>query len=224
MPQDMAFFHACPNAQTIVVVDDQGRCAIRDGADASPQGVQRDRCAGRRRRDSHDRVAQGARSISSSRCGDAGIGGRELYEYLSERHPEMKVLFVSGYTADAFEGRTVSGAFLAKPFLLDTLAKRVHEILDTESRLAAYAPRCLVPRPYLRVLFVAMSHSAQSPSATLAPTGTLRAVFLGTNPVHGRVDPQTGTRQVRFPISSKSSRRSYRRPVHSDAGTRRRLV
>ena len=33
---------------------------------------------------------------------------------------------------------------------------------------------------------------AQSPSATLAPTGTLRAVFLGTNPVHGRVDAQTG--------------------------------
>jgi len=29
-------------------------------------------------------------------------------------------------------------------------------------------------------------------AATLAPTGTLRAVFLGTNPVHGRVDAQTG--------------------------------
>jgi polar amino acid transport system substrate-binding protein len=33
---------------------------------------------------------------------------------------------------------------------------------------------------------------AQSPSATLAPTGTLRAVFLGGNPVQGRVDAQTG--------------------------------
>jgi polar amino acid transport system substrate-binding protein len=29
-------------------------------------------------------------------------------------------------------------------------------------------------------------------SATLAPTGTLRAVFLGTNPVHARVDAKTG--------------------------------
>jgi polar amino acid transport system substrate-binding protein len=36
------------------------------------------------------------------------------------------------------------------------------------------------------------SLSAQSPAATLAPTGTLRAVFLGQNPVHGRIDPQTG--------------------------------
>ncbi len=34
--------------------------------------------------------------------------------------------------------------------------------------------------------------SAQSPSATLAPTGTLRAIFLGQNPVQGRIDPQTG--------------------------------
>ena len=34
--------------------------------------------------------------------------------------------------------------------------------------------------------------AAQSPAGTLAPTGTLRAAFLGTNPVHARVDPQTG--------------------------------
>jgi polar amino acid transport system substrate-binding protein len=34
--------------------------------------------------------------------------------------------------------------------------------------------------------------AAQSPATALAPTGTLRAVFLGANPVQGRVDPQTG--------------------------------
>lgn len=33
---------------------------------------------------------------------------------------------------------------------------------------------------------------AQSPAAVLAPTGALRAVFLGSNPVHGRMDPRTG--------------------------------
>ena len=32
----------------------------------------------------------------------------------------------------------------------------------------------------------------QSPAAKLAPTGTLRAVFLGGNPVQGRVDARTG--------------------------------
>src|SRR3954463_3999639 len=35
--------------------------------------------------------------------------------------------------------------------------------------------------------------AAQSPSAVLAPTGTLRAVFLGLNPVQGRRCPKTGT-------------------------------
>jgi polar amino acid transport system substrate-binding protein len=40
-------------------------------------------------------------------------------------------------------------------------------------------------------LFVA-DVSVQSPAATLAPTGTLRAVFLGGNPVQGRVDSKTG--------------------------------
>src|SRR5882672_6064133 len=34
--------------------------------------------------------------------------------------------------------------------------------------------------------------AAQSQSATLAPTGTLRAAFLGDNPVQGRVNAQTG--------------------------------
>ncbi|MEQ1760337.1 MAG: transporter substrate-binding domain-containing protein [Vicinamibacterales bacterium] len=34
--------------------------------------------------------------------------------------------------------------------------------------------------------------TAQTPAAILAPTGTLRAVFLGGNPVQGRIDPATG--------------------------------
>jgi polar amino acid transport system substrate-binding protein len=37
-----------------------------------------------------------------------------------------------------------------------------------------------------------VSLESQSPASVLAPTGTLRAVFLGSNPVHGRVDPKTG--------------------------------
>jgi polar amino acid transport system substrate-binding protein len=38
---------------------------------------------------------------------------------------------------------------------------------------------------------IATSAAAQSAAATMAPTGSLRAVFLGSNPVQGRVDPQT---------------------------------
>jgi polar amino acid transport system substrate-binding protein len=44
----------------------------------------------------------------------------------------------------------------------------------------------------LLVSLMALPAAAQSPAATLAPTGTLRGVFLGSNPVQGRVDPKTG--------------------------------
>ena len=39
---------------------------------------------------------------------------------------------------------------------------------------------------------LAVSLESQSPASVLAPTGTLRAVFLGSNPVHGRMDAKTG--------------------------------
>jgi polar amino acid transport system substrate-binding protein len=39
---------------------------------------------------------------------------------------------------------------------------------------------------------LAAEPTASSLRATLAPTGTLRAAFLGANPVQGRVDPTTG--------------------------------
>jgi polar amino acid transport system substrate-binding protein len=44
-----------------------------------------------------------------------------------------------------------------------------------------------------------VASAAQSPAKTLAPTGTLRAVFLGTNPVHGRIDPKTQTAEGPVP-------------------------
>jgi polar amino acid transport system substrate-binding protein len=50
--------------------------------------------------------------------------------------------------------------------------------------------RCCVTAllPLLLLLVMPASPSAQ----TLAPTGTLRVAFLGTNPVHGRVDAKSG--------------------------------
>ena len=45
---------------------------------------------------------------------------------------------------------------------------------------------------FVLACMLSVTAAAQSPAAILAPTGTLRAVFLGSNPVHGRVDAQTG--------------------------------
>src|SRR5438093_13497224 len=42
------------------------------------------------------------------------------------------------------------------------------------------------------IALMALPAAGQSPSATLAPTGTLRSVFLGSNPVQARVDARTG--------------------------------
>jgi PAS domain S-box-containing protein len=61
-----------------------------------------------------------------------GMGGRELVKQLAQTRPETKVLYLSGYTEDAIisEGTIDTGtAFLQKPFTLQTLAKKVREVL-----------------------------------------------------------------------------------------------
>jgi polar amino acid transport system substrate-binding protein len=55
--------------------------------------------------------------------------------------------------------------------------------------------------------------SGQSPAATLAPTGTLRAVFLGGNPVQGRVDPNTGEATGTVPDLTRELARRLQVPV-----------
>jgi DNA-binding response OmpR family regulator len=63
------------------------------------------------------------------------MGGPELARRLISRRPEMKVLFMSGYTEDAIvhHGVLNSGVeFLQKPFSPDMLARRVRAVLDTE--------------------------------------------------------------------------------------------
>jgi PAS domain S-box-containing protein len=65
-----------------------------------------------------------------------GMGGRALAAQLLERHPGMRVLFMSGYTDDAIvrHGVLESGmAFLQKPITPALLATRTREVLDGES-------------------------------------------------------------------------------------------
>jgi len=62
-----------------------------------------------------------------------GISGRELTKRLSEARPETKVLYLSGYAEDAIvhEGVLEPGtAFLQKPFTLQTLSRKVREVLQ----------------------------------------------------------------------------------------------
>lgn len=61
------------------------------------------------------------------------ISGRELAEQLKAFQPQLKVLFMSGYTDDSIVRHGLLAAkvdYLSKPFALDTLASKVREVLD----------------------------------------------------------------------------------------------
>lgn len=63
-----------------------------------------------------------------------GTSGVQLAQRLAADYPGMRVLFVSGYTADAIVhhgGHDPNFAFLSKPFSLPTLARKIRSILDT---------------------------------------------------------------------------------------------
>ena len=61
------------------------------------------------------------------------LSGRQLAERTAVMRPEMKVLYLSGYTDDAIVRHGVldpANPFLQKPYSTDALARRVRELLD----------------------------------------------------------------------------------------------
>jgi two-component system, cell cycle sensor histidine kinase and response regulator CckA len=63
----------------------------------------------------------------------AQMNGREIARRLCPQRPDMKVLFVSGYTEEAIHHHGVldpGTAFLQKPFTPTVLARKVREVLD----------------------------------------------------------------------------------------------
>ena len=61
-----------------------------------------------------------------------GVGGRLLAERMLGLHPEMKVLYLSGYTDDAVMRQGISEEqvnFLQKPFSPVALAQKVANVL-----------------------------------------------------------------------------------------------
>src|SRR3954453_2299627 len=64
------------------------------------------------------------------------MDGPTLVRQVREIHPEMKVIFISGYAEDAFRKRLDSDAeihFLPKPFTLKQLAGKVKEMISGEA-------------------------------------------------------------------------------------------
>jgi two-component system, cell cycle sensor histidine kinase and response regulator CckA len=64
------------------------------------------------------------------------MGAGELADQLLAQRPDMRVLFISGYTNDEIMRRGISrqeAAFIQKPFTSEDLMKKVREVLDGES-------------------------------------------------------------------------------------------
>ena len=65
-----------------------------------------------------------------------GINGKELAQQLLTLHPELKLVYMSGYTADVIAHHGVLDAgvhFLQKPFSRTSLSLKIKEALDEKT-------------------------------------------------------------------------------------------
>jgi DNA-binding NarL/FixJ family response regulator len=61
------------------------------------------------------------------------MSGKELADRLREKYPQMKFIFMSGYTEDtALHHRVLEKAavFVQKPFAPEGLVRKIREVLD----------------------------------------------------------------------------------------------
>ena len=67
------------------------------------------------------------------------MSGPEVIRHIAAHRPEMRVLFISGYTDEAIIHYKIGesgAAFLSKPFLPEALARKVREVLDARDTSA----------------------------------------------------------------------------------------
>jgi CheY-like chemotaxis protein len=70
------------------------------------------------------------------------IGGRAVYDFLQEHHPELPVLFASGYNAGEIHSDFVLNdglSFIQKPYRSTELLQRIREILGPDPAVVAPA-------------------------------------------------------------------------------------
>jgi FixJ family two-component response regulator len=63
-----------------------------------------------------------------------GISGKQLSDEIEKIYPEIKILFISGYTDESIVQHGILDSqveFLQKPFSVESLGKKVRQVLDS---------------------------------------------------------------------------------------------
>jgi len=71
------------------------------------------------------------------------MNGKELSDKLLESHPDLKVLFMTGYSSEIISNQGIlqDGVnFMQKPFALESLSRKVREVLDSKDTAPASIP------------------------------------------------------------------------------------
>ena len=120
---------------TILVVDDEPTVldTVQDGLTA--HGYQVLKASGG---EEALQVVQGHQGVIALALVDVvmpGMSGPEVAQRLHEARPDLKILFMSGFSTEVVvvHGLTGGDPLLVKPFSLESLARKVHEILDYRS-------------------------------------------------------------------------------------------
>jgi CheY-like chemotaxis protein len=121
--------------ETILVVEDEAkvRAAMREILRLAGYRVL-DAGSGEEARRASERYA-GPIHLLLSDMVMSGMSGPQVARQLPGTRPAMKVLYMSGYPAEAIVHRGLEGlgqAFLRKPFTLEALTYKVREVLDAD--------------------------------------------------------------------------------------------
>ncbi len=127
-----------PGGATILVVDDEPVVleTVRDGLTA--HGYQVLTAGGGEEALQTAERHQGAIALALVDVVMPGMSGPEVAQRLHASRPDLKILFMSGFSTEVVvvHGMNAGDPLLVKPFSLDTLGRKVHEILDYRSPFA----------------------------------------------------------------------------------------
>ena len=127
-----------PGGTTILVVDDEPAVleTVRDGLAA--HGYQVLAAGGGDEAMQVAQAHQGPIALALVDVVMPGMSGPEVVQRLHAARPDLKILFMSGFSTEVVvvHGMDTGDPILVKPFSLDTLGRKVHEILDYRSPFA----------------------------------------------------------------------------------------